>query len=145
MEIKPIVYTDLLPIVPEYIHYFNTYEEAEWNDERVLRKFKQLVNRFDYMGLGLFVEGTIKGFAVGSLVQFDDGIISLLNELFVSHNMQNKGYGTKLLKAFESYSKEKGAFRIQLESANDDIHHRFYNKQNYYQDANNNILKAKAL
>jgi len=42
-------------------------------------------------------------------------------------------------------SKKKGAFRIQLESANDETHHRFYNERNNYQDASNNILKSKQL
>jgi len=145
MKIKNIENKDLKSIEKEYLHYFNEYEDSEWDIPRVQRKFKQLTDRYDYCGLGLYENDKLIGFAIGVLSQFDDGIIAILNELFIIHEMQSKGYGSKLLKAFEEETKRRGAFRIQLESANDEIHHRFYNEMNEYQDTNNNIIKAKGL
>lgn len=145
MEIKDIKLEDLMQFKEVYRNYFNTYEDACWTDETVTRKFFQLVNRYDYLGLGLYNDQIMIGFAVGQLIQFDDGLVALLNELFVIKSMQSKGFGSKLLKAFEDLAKNKGAFRIQLESANDHMHHRFYNELNHYLDTNSNILKAKSL
>lgn len=145
MHVREINLIDIMTISDDYILYFNKYEESEWTEELVLRKFKQLIERYDYLGIGLYENDKMIGFAVGNLLQFDDGIISMLNELFVIKEYQSKGYGTYLLHEFEKLSKSKFAFRIQLESANDDIHHRFYNKKNEFKNASNNILKSKAL
>ena len=145
MNIIEIGLTELNEIIEDYIYYFNNYEESEWTNDKVVKKFRQLVNREDYLGLGLYIEDELKGFAVGSLSQFDDGNIVLLNELFISKELQSKGMGSKLLKEFEKLAKDKGAFRIQLESANDEIHRRFYNDMHNFQDANSNLIKAKML
>lgn len=145
MEINKINIKDLETIKQSYADYFNKHEEAEWTKEKVDRRFKQLVERFDYIGLGLYIEEKLIGFALGCYEQFEDILISKLNELFIITEYQSKGYGSKLLKAFETHSKTGGAIRIQLESANDEIHNRFYNKMNGYSDANNNVLKAKSL
>lgn len=145
MIIEKIELKDLEMIKHKYRQYFNEFEDAKWNVERVDRRFKQLVERYDYIGLGLYIDNELIGFAMGCFEQFEDILISKLNELFISANHQSKGYGTKLLKAFESFSKEGGAVRIQLESANDEQHNHFYNEMNNYSDANNNVLKAKSL
>lgn len=145
MEFKSITLEDLHHITKDYIHYFNKYEDSMWNEDTIKRKFKQLCLKEDYYGIGLYDQSQLIGFAVGNLIQFDDGLIAYLSELFIIKEYQNKGLGTKLLQEFERVSKALGAFRIQLESANDDIHHRFYNKQNSYQDATTQIFKSKAL
>lgn len=145
MKIRSIDLNDLLLIKSEYIKYFNEDEDASWEDATLVRKFMQLTGRYDYLGLGLFNEQQMIGFAVGSLSQFDDGIIAILNEIFIIKTFQSKGLGTKLIKAFEREAKVKGAFRIQLECTNDDIHRHFYNTLNDYKDASNIISKTKAL
>ena len=145
MDIREIKLSDLDLIIDKYIEYFNNYEDSEWTNEKVQRKFKQLVNREDYLGLGIYKENEMIGFSVGALSQFDDGLICMLNELFMIKDYQSQGFGSKLITEFEKLAKEKGAFRIQLESANDGIHRRFYNEMHKYQDAQNNILKSKAL
>lgn len=145
MEIREIDLKDLNNIKQEYMDYFNTYEEAEWTIQKVEKRFHQLVKRYDYVGIGCYDNNKLIGFAVGALSQFDDGIVTLLNELFIIKSYQSKGYGSKLLKEYERISKEKGAFLIQLESANDEIHRRFYNEIHDFKDASNNILKSKLL
>lgn len=145
MEIKAVTLSDLEDIKKDYLEYFNQKENAEWTKDRVNRRFKQLVERYDYLGIGLYLEQDLVGFALGCYEQYDDILVTKLNELFIVSKHQSKGYGTKLLKAYEARAKQGGAVRIQLESANDKAHHRFYNQMNEFLDASNNVLKAKSL
>ena len=140
MYIKDIILKDIIEITKDYIDYFNRFEKSEWDESKVERKFQQLVERFDYVGLGIYVDDKIIGFCVGALSQFDDGLIALLNEIYIIKEKQSKGYGSKLLNSFEEKMFSLGAFRIQLESANDGIHNKFYNEMHDYIDDKNNIL-----
>lgn len=145
MEIKDVKLMDVLTLKKDYLDYFNEIEGSEWTLDKVERRMKQLVKRFDYIGKGIYLEHKLIGFALGQIEQFDDGLVVRLNELFMIKEEQSKGYGTKLLNEFEQYAKDKGCFLIQLETANDTSHHRFYNEINSYKDANNNILKSKII
>jgi len=145
MYIKDIILKDIIEITKDYIDYFNRFEKSEWDESKVERKFQQLVERFDYVGLGIYLDDKIIGFCVGALSQFDDGLIALLNEIYIIKEKQSKGYGSKLLNSFEEKMFSLGAFRIQLESANDGIHNKFYNEMHDYIDDKNNILKSKNL
>ncbi|MGE4572588.1 MAG: GNAT family N-acetyltransferase [Candidatus Izemoplasmatales bacterium] len=145
MKIKEIDFNDIKEIVVDYMKYFNDIEGDHWTEENVLRRLKQLTIRFDYFGLGIYDGSRIIGFCVGNLSQFDDGVIMHLNEIFVISELQSKGYGSKLLIEFEKKAKELGAFRIQLEAVDDDIHSRFYNQYHRYVDTSSNLIKAKAI
>lgn len=144
MIIKKIGLEDILEISKDYLYYFNQVEGDGWGLESVERRLKQLVVRFDYFGLGIYINDKLIGFAVGNLSQFDDGLVAHLNEIFISRDFQSKGYGSKLLIAFEDQAKKLGAFRIQLEAADDDIHHRFYNDRHNFKDTRSNVIKGKA-
>jgi GNAT superfamily N-acetyltransferase len=145
MITKKINLEDLNHMCASYIEYFNNDENGKWTVKTVIKRFRQLVLREDYFGLGLFDNNQIIGFAVGCLTQFDDGIVALLNEMFISKSYQSKGHGSRLLKAFESEAKALGAFRVQLETADDEIHRRFYNDLNGYLDTTSNVLKGKMI
>jgi GNAT superfamily N-acetyltransferase len=145
MNIREIYFDDIKEIAKEYLNYFNHFEGADWHEKDVIRRLRQLTERFDYFGLGIYENGKMIGFCVGCLSQFDDGIIALLNEIFIIKSFQSKGYGSKLIKAFEDKAKSLGAFRIQLEAADDNIHRRFYNDYHQYKDTRSNIIKGKAL
>lgn len=145
MDIKDIGFNEIKEVHKAYMDYFNQYEGSNWCEEDIIRRFRQLTERFDYVGLGIYIDNKMIGFSVGSLSQFDDGIIGLLNEIFIIKDFQSKGYGSMLLRAFEDRVKGLGAFRIQLEAADDDIHHRFYNHYHQYKDTHSNLIKGKTL
>lgn len=145
MEITKLSIKDIDFIVPSYIEYFNNYEEAQWTKQTVERRLKQLFVREDALGLFMKDNGVFIGFAVGQLMQFDDGLVFELNELFIDYKYQCKGYGSTLLKHIEEYAKDSGAFRIQLTTGQDKRHYNFYNTKHNYFDATNNIQKAKQL
>lgn len=141
-NLKP---SDIEVLAPLYLEYFNTYEDAQWTIEKVYRRLRQLIVREDNLGLLLKEDESVIGFVVGQLVQFDDGIVYELNELFIAGPMQNKGYGSYLLTAIENLAKEHEAFRIQLITGVDERHYNFYNRKHGYSDGSNNIQKTKSL
>lgn len=128
-----------------YQDYFNQVEEAAWTIPLAIRRLRQLFFREDNLAIVLEEKPEILGFAVGQLVQFDDGVVFELNELFVARLHQNKGHGSLLLKVIESMAKQHGAFRIQLITGVDERHRRFYNVMHGYGDGTNNVQKSKAL
>lgn len=136
---------DLESLALLYQDYFNQVEEAVWTISLVKRRLRQLFFREDNLAIVLEDKPEILGFAVGQLVQFDDGVVFELNELFVARLHQNKGHGSLLLKTIESMAKRHGAFRIQLITGVDDRHRRFYNVMHGYGDGTNNVQKSKAL
>lgn len=128
-----------------YQDYFNREESAAWTLPLVKRRLRQLFFRVDNLAIVLEEKTEILGFAVGQLVQFDDGVVFELNELFVARPHQSKGHGSHLLKTIESMARQHGAFRIQLIAAADRVHHRFYNEMHGYSDGTNNVQKSKSL
>lgn len=87
-------------------------------------------------------QGAIIGFAMGYFKQYDDIVGYTLEEILISSNNQNKGFGTILLKELENRVKEKGASCIELQAVKDELHERYYSKASY-EDADNFILKVK--
>ena len=137
--------TDIESIIPHYLDYFNLVEGAIWSEKTIERRLRQLIIREDQVGLILLDNESFIGFVTGQLMQFDDGLIYELNELFISRSKQRKGYGTFLLKAIENLAKEKGALRLQLQAGDDRAHRHFYLTMHTYQIANNNLLLSKGL
>ncbi len=136
---------DIDIISPSYMAYFNDHEGAKWTLANVRRRLGQLIDRVDTLGLIGKDGNDLVGFAVGQLEQFDDGLVFDLNELFVASEYQGKGNGSRLLGNIEELARKEGAFRIQLIAGNDARHRHFYNDMHGYEDAGNNLIKAKAL
>lgn len=65
-----------------------------------------------------------------------------LIEILVFHEYQDRGIGTKFIMELERRVRKMGAAIIQLESVNDDQHHRFYGRAGY-KNASNAIIKTK--
>ena len=137
--------SDIKLIIPSYMEYFNSDEDAQWTEQKVERRLLQLLVREDNLGLLMKNKKDFVGFVVDQLMQYDDGLVLELNELFIAAKYQNKGYGSKLLNEIEIRAKAKGAFRLQLTTGDDKKHHNFYNTKHDYSDCSNNIIKAKQL
>lgn len=144
-EFRKLSIEDIESIIPEYMLYFNTVEEASWNKETARRRLRQLILKEDVIGFLLIEEKVAKGFAIGQLIQFDDGLVFELSEILIYKNYQHQGLGTVLVKKMEEEAKKQGAFRIQLTAFDDELRHNFYNKKLAYVDATNNKFKTKEL
>ena len=71
------------------------------------------------------------GFAMGYFKQYDDIVGYSLEEIIISADYQHKGFGSILLKEIETKVKEKGAYCVELQAVNDELHEKYYNKAGY--------------
>lgn len=136
--------TDIKKVIPLYIEYYNGVEGAEWTEETVYKRIHQIVTMEDSYGLVLSDENTVIGFAMGYFSQYDDGKTYNLNEIVISHKYQRRGIGTVFMIELEKRVKELGAFLIQMEAVNDEMHNSFYGKLGY-KDARNLVIKSKVI
>ena len=82
------------------------------------------------------------GFAMGYFKQYDDVVGYTLEEIIIENDEQNKGYGSKLLKAIEELAVKEGAACIELQAVNDKMHSHFYDKAGYL-DSESFVNKVK--
>jgi len=144
MEYNILKVTDIKKVIPLYIEYYNGVEGAEWTEETVYKRIHQIVTMEDSYGLVLSDENTVIGFAMGYFLQYDDGKTYNLNEIVISHKYQRRGIGTAFMIELEKRVKELGAFLIQMEAVNDEMHNSFYGKLGY-KDAKNLVIKSKVI
>lgn len=123
--------SDIEKTIPFYIEYYNEVEGAQWTEETAYKRIHQVVTTEDSYGLTLSIDNSIIGFAMGYFVQYDDGKSYDLIEIVISHRYQRKGIGTMFMKELERRVKELGAFLIQMEVVNDEMHNNFYGKLGY--------------
>jgi ribosomal protein S18 acetylase RimI-like enzyme len=82
------------------------------------------------------VHGKLIGYLLGGIVKrppvFTVQEVALITDLAVIKEWKNKGVGTELMKAFESWCKEKGIATITLQVANQNTNGiNFYKKHNF--------------
>jgi len=144
MEYNVLNVTNIDIVIPLYIEYYNEQEDGEWTEESVYKRIHQVVTREDSYCLILSDDDSIIGFAMGYFEQYDDGKAYDLIEIVISHKYQRKGIGTSFMKELEIRVKELGAFMVQLQAVNDEMHNNFYGNLGY-KDCHNLILKAKVI
>lgn len=88
--------------------------------------------------------GEVCGFAMGYFKQYDDILGYTLEEILISHQYQNQGWGTFLLAELETRVKAAGASCVELQAVKDEMHERYYGKAGYG-DAKNFVMKVKWL
>ena len=136
--------TDIDRVVPLYLDYYNSHEGGAWTAQTAYKRIHQVWSHEDGYCLLLEHEREVLGFAMGHMEQYDDLVAYDLVEIVIAAEHQGKGLGTLLMGELEQRVKALGASMIQLQAVNDERHHRFYGKLNYF-DANNFVLKAKFL
>lgn len=134
--------TDIPAVLPLYIQYYNTWEEAQWTPETAGRRIRQVLSMDGGYGLLLEEDGEAAGFVMGFFKQYDDLVSFNLEEIVIEHSRQGRGLGSALLKETERRVKKRGAAGIELCAVNDEAHHRFYGRAGYG-NANNFQLKVK--
>lgn len=135
---------DLPSAVRLYMDYYNTHEDGEWTKETTCKRIHQVWSREDSYCLVLENGGTMIGFAMGYMEQYDDLVAYDLVEIVVEKAYQGRGVGTEFLLELERQVKEWGASMVQLQSVHDEMHSHFYDKLGY-RDARNLVLKSKFL
>lgn len=144
MNYRTMSQSDILTAAHLYMDYYNTYEDGEWTEETTYKRIHQVWSREDSYCLVLENCGTMIGFAMGYMEQYDDLVAYDLVEIVVEKSYQGQGIGTQFLLELERQAREQGASMVQLQSVNDEMHRYFYEKLGY-RDARNLVLKSKFL
>ena len=143
MRFKVMELKDIDLIIPLYIEYYNNYEDGCWTEETAKRRIQQVLTMNDSYSLMMKdIEGKVCGFVMGYYKQYDDIVGYTLEEILITHEHQNQGYGTILLAELEARVKEAGASCVELQAVKDEMHERYYGKAGY-RDAKNFVLKVK--
>ncbi len=124
---KELVLEDLDILINKYITYHNG-EGGKWTYDLAKTSLEQTFLTPGYLGIGLYDESEMTGFAMGYFKQYDDLLLYYLEEILVFKEYQNKGLGTKILKELESIVKEHGAEKIDLSTTHEEEHQRFYSR-----------------
>ena len=129
-------------VLPLYISYYNGQEKGCWTEVTAGKRIHQVLNIVDSYGLIMEDRGTAIGFVMGYFKQYDDIVGYTLEEIVISAEYQNKGYGSTLLKELEKCVRQKGAACIELQAVADEHHEHYYGKAGYH-NAKNFVMKVK--
>lgn len=145
MQIEVATLRDLEEMISLDIHYYNNYEGGCWTETTARRRIRQVLNTEDSYSLIMRdAGGEVCGFAMGYFKQYDDILGYTLEEILISHQYQNQGWGTFLLAELETRVKAAGASCVELQAVKDEMHERYYGKAGYG-DAKNFVMKVKWL
>ena len=143
MKIVVMEIDDIDLVIPLYIDYFNNHEDGCWTEITAKKRIQQVLKMDDSYSLIMKDDNNdVCGFVMVYFKQYDDIVGYTLEEIVVSYNYQNKGWGSLLLSELESKVKEAGASCIELQAVKDEMHERFYGKAGY-KDAKNSVMKVK--
>jgi aminoglycoside 6'-N-acetyltransferase I len=88
--------------------YNNEIWECLWSFEKAKEYLKDIIDSNKFVGFTLVVDETVKGAILCREKTWWNNNEIFVEELFVSPELQQQGYGTGLLNAVEGYIKEKG-------------------------------------
>ncbi|MDO5096791.1 MAG: GNAT family N-acetyltransferase [Peptostreptococcaceae bacterium] len=143
MNVVEMNLDDIENVLTLYIDYYNNYEECCWTEKTARKRIQQVLTTMDSFSLIMRNEqDNIIGFAMGYFKQYDDIVGYTLEEIVISADYQRKGYGSILLKMIETKVREKGAYCIELQAVNDELHEKYYSKAGY-KNADNFVVKVK--
>ncbi len=125
-----------------YVAYYNIYEGGAWTDRTAYRRIHQVWSCEDALCFLAEDHGTLVGFVMGYLEQYDDIEAYDLVEIVLAKPYQGRGLGSACMQELERRVRAAGGAMIQLQAVNDAMHEQFYGKL-HYEDANNLRLKTK--
>lgn len=145
MNVREMNINDINKAIDLYIKYYNKIEKSCWTEKTAFKRIHQVLTMEDSFSLTLEDnENKAIGFVMGYFKQYDDIVGYTLEEIIIEYDEQNKGYGSKLLKAIEELAVKEGAACIELQAVNDKMHSHFYDKAGYL-DSESFVNKVKWL
>lgn len=98
MKISEMLQDDIGLVLPFYIEQYNVYEGNCWTEKTAGKRIRQLFSINDNYALIMKdCNNKAIGFVIGYFKQYGDLFAYTLEEIVISHNEQNKGYGSMLL------------------------------------------------
>lgn len=125
-----------------YQHVFNSHPWNEsWNDESAKERLADLLHTPKFLGYSFYEDGMMIGFIAGNSKRTDNGLTFYIAELCVNNTIQGKGYGTRMLRAFEEELKRREIKSLYLLTAKEGQAQKFYEKNGYVVNENRIVMK----
>ena len=140
--------TDMeLSHIAEYAELFVSVFNAEpWNDswtkETAQIRIENMMKTDTFIGKALYAGNDLKGLIWGQKKQHYNGTHFHIEEFCVKTPEQNKGFGSKLLKALEEALSEIGVSNIYLITSKGDKTEGYYSKRGFV-SSDNMVLMTK--
>lgn len=104
----------------------------DWSDDAQLHAYiTDLTGNQNSLTLGLYVDGTLTGLSMGSVMHWYMGTEYYIYELCIKTEEQGKGLGTEFLKKIEAYISERGMTHIYLQTERNVPAYGFYIKNGF--------------
>ena len=122
--------------IDEYAELFVSVFNAEpWNDswtkETAQIRIGNMMKTETFIGKALYYDNDLKGIIWGQKKQYYNGMHFHIEEFCVRTEEQNKGYGSKLLKALEKALSEIGVDNIYLITSKGERTEGYYSKRGF--------------
>lgn len=145
-RIVPMTIVEIEECIELYINVFN---REPWNESWTYSTAKERLTDFihtpKHLGFLLYENDDLIGFIAGNGKKTDVGLTFYLGELCITHQVQGKGYGSKLLLHLEKELMKKGIFSLYLLTAQGGLAEAFYQKNGYTLREDRMVLQKKLI
>lgn len=122
-------------VIGFYMDYYNS-KGGKWTYDIARKRLHQIVTMEDSLVMLQFDRDQLVGFLMGYFKHFDDSTGFFLEEILVSADCQNKGYGTDFLSHLKAELIGRSCGWIELLTTTGAMHQNFYRKNGYTQSKN---------
>ena len=104
----------------------------DWSDQAQLNAYiDDLTGQRNSLALGFFDGASLAALSLGFVKHWYAGTEYVIDEFCVDRHSQGRGTGTAFLAAIEAYLRERGIFRIFLQTGKDMPAYAFYLKNGF--------------
>jgi len=140
--IAPMTAKHLEQCIELYMKVFNRDPWNEsWTYETAKERLTDLLHTPKFTGFFWEIDGTPIGFIAGNSKKTYQGTTFYLAELCINHEIQGKGYGSKLLQYLEKDLQKKQVKSIYLLTSTGGLAESFYRKNGYAVNNNRIVMK----
>ncbi len=113
--------------------YVNVFTQEPWNEtwlyDNALQRLKIFISTTYTLGLGLFIEGQLRGFLLGNCEPYQKNHYFFLKEMCVDNRFQGEGIGSQLWERLEYELLVLETSSIVLNTLRGSSAEQFYRKQ----------------
>ena len=132
MNIRPLTYNDINQCTQLYVKAYNERPwNYKWDHDKAAKYLYEYFERSRFVGFVLIEGGEIAGAMLGHSKTWWTGDLLYIDELFISPDRQEHGYGKLLLDHSEQYAKDKHYEVVILMTNKFMPAFKFYKKINY--------------
>ncbi|WP_141432212.1 N-acetyltransferase [Bacillus sp. 03113] len=141
-SIIPMTLDHLEICIVLYMEVFNSEPWNEsWTEQITRERLTDLMHTPNFLGFIVIENKLPLGFIAGNSKHTYTGLTFYIAEICISHKMQGKGYGSKLLQFLENELKQWDVRSLYLLTSISGLAEAFYTKNGYVVNKNRIVMK----